>query len=411
MLRCFGLLLLFSFFCSCSPRPEKAPGDAAGPFPGAPLALLQAGENPLWFELAEDGPRRIDFPGNAALSPFTPWALARHIRFVLPLEDELVMGVNGDGFLRFVPGEVPVQTFENGAAHSRGILLYRAADPGRWGQYTLAALFPFGGGPAALLYRDDFFAESSLPPPEPRAFVLNPEFPEPQPLEIPAFGGFPQAAGWNLDALHAGPDGYWYYRAVRKNAVPPEIEYWRTRSLGLKGEAVSVAAFQNAAFPEPLSAAPAPLRSALEAAFALLPGGGSAAVVSPAFPGSRWFSGGGAAEAAGEAGTETAGFYREPGAGRPGIALVVLPGGQGGFAVEGVGPAVDAAAGVTADAAEADAAVIPTRTRDLSLPTLPPGFAYTAAALCGDVLVAAWEEQEGYGIGAAGFMVIAVPFI
>jgi hypothetical protein len=50
-----------------------------------------------------------------------------------------------------------------------------------------------------------------------------------------------------------------------------------------------------------------------------------------------------------------------------------------------------------------EAAVSP---KPLSLPALPPGFVYTAAALCGNTLIAAWEEQEGYRIGAAGFMAI-----
>jgi hypothetical protein len=40
------------------------------------------------------------------------------------------------------------------------------------------------------------------------------------------------------------------------------------------------------------------------------------------------------------------------------------------------------------------------------LPVLPEGFVYTGLAWAGDTLFAAWEEQEDYNIGAAGFMAI-----
>jgi hypothetical protein len=396
-----ALLFLLGFFSSCIPQPEKARGAAGGPFPGTPLALIQAGENPLWFELAEDGPQRIDFPGGAELSPFTPWPLARHIRFILPLKEDLVLGVNGDGFLCFAPWDTPVQAAKNsrgaepGFTGGQGIVLYRAADPAQWGPYTLAALFPFEDKAAALLYRDGFFTRALVPLPNPRAFTLELGFPNPQALEIPAFEDFAPADGWDLDALHAGPGGYWYYRAVRRDAVEPELEYGRTRNLDLKGEPVSISVFQNSALPVPLSAAPLSLSLVLEAVFALESGDGSAAVVSPAFPGPQWFSGNGAAEetageSTGSGGHAAIGFYREPAAGHSGIALAILPGGQGFFLVE-------APAGETA---------APGEPQPLILPALPPGFVYTATALCGDTLIAAWEEQEGYSIGAAGFMVI-----
>jgi hypothetical protein len=43
---------------------------------------------------------------------------------------------------------------------------------------------------------------------------------------------------------------------------------------------------------------------------------------------------------------------------------------------------------------------------DAALPELPENFVYTHAAPLGDFMIAAWEEQEDYNIGAAGFMVI-----
>jgi hypothetical protein len=392
-----GLLLLAALLCFCKLRQEKAAGEAEGPSVPAALAVLEAGENPLWFELAEAGPRQIAFPDEAGLSPFAPWPLARHIRFILPLGEELILGVNREGFLRFAPWDMG------------RTVLYRSGDAARWGPYTLAALFPFEGRAAALLYRDDFFIDSPAPLPWPRTFSLDPDSPEPRPLEIPAFGDFPSAEGWDLEALRFTPGGQWYYRAVRKTEAQPEIVYYRTGDLDFQGEAVSITAFQNSALPEPVSVAPPLLRSVLEAAFALGTGG-LATVVSPGFPGPRYFTGGGPDGAgAAEGGTEAAaglslaGFYREPAAGPPGIALLVLPNGRGFFHGEAL-PAETA--GPVPETAASTSPVSAAAPRPLILPALPPGFVYTAAALCGNTLIAAWEEQEGYSIGAAGFMAL-----
>jgi hypothetical protein len=42
------------------------------------------------------------------------------------------------------------------------------------------------------------------------------------------------------------------------------------------------------------------------------------------------------------------------------------------------------------------------------LPRLPEGFVYTRLGVSGTVLIAAWEEQLEWNIGAAGFMVIGL---
>jgi hypothetical protein len=390
------LLLSLGFFCTCTPRTDRAQADAVF-FGAVPLALLQAGENPLWFELAEDGPRRIDFPDEAELSPFAPWPLARHIRFILPLEDELILGVNRDGFLRLAPPEAAGENIG-------GIALYRVADAPYWGQYTLAALFPFEDRATALLYRDDFFAGPEPPLPSPRSFVLLPDAPAPRPRELPAFDRFPPAAGWDLDALRFGHDGRWYYRAVRKTAEAPEIAYYRTDALTSIGETISIGDFQNSALPEPLSAAPALLRSVLEAAFAQSPGNSIAAALIPGRNAPRYFSAPASSTkssgtpAAAESGTpaagiEIAGFYREPTADHPAAALALLPTGQAFFSSAPTNAATSA----------------PGTPQPLTLPALPPGFAYTAAAPCGNALIVAWEEQKDYSIGAAGFMIINYP--
>jgi hypothetical protein len=394
--------VLSGLFPACGPRDGTAAGEApAAAAVPAPLAVLKAGENPLWFELAEEGPRLINSPGEAALSPFVPWPLARHVRGMLsgrtfgnaPGEEGLVMAVNRDGFLRFAPWD----NTGPGSGDGQGTAMYRNADALRWGRYSLAAFFVFEERATVLFYQDNFFTEPSVPSPSPRVFALDPVSQELRPLELPVFGDFPPAEGWDVDALRFASDGYWYYRALKKNTKRPEIAYYRTRELGHKGEEVSVTAFQNSALPEPLAAAPPPLRSVLEAAFDPAAGGGFAVVVSPDFPGSRRFSGGrSAAGGTGAAGPVLNGFYREPGERSSGAALAVLPGGQGYYAAI-------PAAGAAKTGGPDDAEIV-----SFSLPPLPERYVYTGAALLGDTLFTAWEEQEGHSIGAAGFMAIKV---
>jgi hypothetical protein len=44
------------------------------------------------------------------------------------------------------------------------------------------------------------------------------------------------------------------------------------------------------------------------------------------------------------------------------------------------------------------------------LPALPATYAYTGLASTGGVLVAAWEEQDGWAVGAAGFVILSSEF-
>jgi hypothetical protein len=106
----------------------------------------------------------------------------------------------------------------------------------------------------------------------------------------------------------------------------------------------------------------------------------TAAVVSPEFPAPRYF-----ALRADESGEplELAGFYRPPDR-----AALLFPDGRG-----------------IAARTEADGL----RAQRFTLAPLPAGFVYTRIALVGSVLIAAWEEQEDWRVGAAGFMVINGP--
>jgi hypothetical protein len=108
----------------------------------------------------------------------------------------------------------------------------------------------------------------------------------------------------------------------------------------------------------------------------------TAAVVSREFPTRRYFTL--QTDFSGEQGVlEIAGFYRAPD-----TATVIFPDGRGIMA----GPPGPSAVPET-----------------FALPALPEGFAYTRIGFAGPVLIASWEEQQDWRIGAAGFMVINSP--
>jgi hypothetical protein len=121
--------------------------------------------------------------------------------------------------------------------------------------------------------------------------------------------------------------------------------------------------------PEPLSAAPEPLRKMLDAVFSQTDIK-AATVISPKFPAARLF-------AANRESPQAAGFFSD--------AFL--------FAASHDGAAFYIAAGETI-------------ARRFPLPALPEGFIYTGIGMAGDTIIASWEEQKGYSIGAAGFMAI-----
>ena len=231
-----------------------------------------------------------------------------------------------------------------------------------------------GENPAALLYRDERFLDSDEPLPSPRLWTFDTQSGVPVALAMPALDAFAPQDGWDIDALRRGADGYWYFRAVRKNAAQPELRMFRCLVGDGVGEQVSLGAFQSSALPEPLSAAP--LREMLAALFDA-GGYAAAAVVSPEFPSGRVF-------ALDRESPAVASFYRSEDS-----RSVLLAAHQRGDAVY----------------IEQRPPLVPS-VRRFFLPPLPEGFYYTGIALTGNVIVASWEEQDGYSIGAAGFMVI-----
>ncbi|MDR1862551.1 MAG: hypothetical protein LBQ67_01380 [Treponema sp.] len=362
-------LLLLAGGCAPSPSGGEAPAPVPAPRSAwETLAVLEAGEYPLWFELAEQGPVLINSPGEASLSPYLPWPYARYAAGLLDWQGRMVLAVNREGFLIIEAGKNG-QTF-----------LRRAAAPALWDSYTAGKPFFWDQKPGVLLYRNDFFSETPGPPPDRRVFFLEEGRPEPRGADPEALEVFPAASGWEVDSLAPGPDGFWYYRgklaADKQYAGRTPAEYYRSPDLSLAGEKISLGLWRNSLIPEPLAAAPpllaAFLDQALKASFVSEPA--AAAVISSGFSGTRVFS------ASAESALLLPGYYRpEPEA----LAILVSPEGRA-LAVSGNRKVIS----------------------PFSLPALPAGFSYTGIGLSGEVLVAAWEEQQDSAIGSAGFMVL-----
>jgi hypothetical protein len=313
-----------------------------------------------------------------------------------------------------------------GGANS--IALYRIGDADYWADYSLDSLFFFEGRAAALLYRNDFFAEPSASPPSPR--VLSPEWGQARPvgLEIPAFSGLPAEEGWDVEGLRRGLDGFWYYRGIRRGNAEPEMVYLRTPDLSLPGEKSSAGALRQAVRASPLGEAPPALRPVLERGFSLPNQGGdrvskTAVVVSPDSGGPRYFTVD--PDVAGEDVLEFLVYYAG-----------IDPNGMDADGMDADGMDADGtdADGTDADGMDADgmdaeesgaayALLITPEGRgvygkirdgvpnigEFSLPPLPEGFVYTGIGLCASVLLAPWEEREDWKVGAAGFLIINAP--
>jgi hypothetical protein len=329
---------------------------------------VQAGKFPLWFQFIDDKPVLIETIEDAVFSAaLVPWPLATHVRFMLAQEDALLLAVNRDGFIRFSPWR------GNGGETAAG--LYRFSGGDFWRHYTVGAFALFDKTPAALLYHDNRFLDSDASLPSPRLWTFDPYTAKPQSFALPALDIFAPEDGWDIDALRRGGDGYWYFRAVKKEAVKPELRMLRSGDLAQEGEQVSLGTFQNAALPEPLSAAPPPLHDMLALAFAES-GCGLAAIVSPEFQTIRAF-------AVDREKQALLGFYSN----RPNSGSFLL-------ATHPQGDALYVETGAPVN--------------HFPLPSLPEGFVYTGIGICDNAIIAPWEEQDGYSIGAAGFMIMSI---
>jgi hypothetical protein len=365
------------------PLVETPPPGPAYPALDKLFAIVKPGDDPIWFELGAEGPVHIPSPEAAGSVPHQPWTAARFITGMNLGSGRLVMAVNRYGFL--------VWAFQNGEA-----ALYQLSEPA-WDGLTVAALFRYAPGDgdagndsgpwdAALLYRDDVFSGAGGGPPGDRVRALPPGGFEVETLDIPAFSPLSGSEGWDLESLRQGRDGTWYFRGVRRGTNPASV-YYRASKLTFPGDSVAFGVFRNAVSPYNYIEAPPVLREALEEA-AALEGGKTliAAVVSPVFDAPHYFATGGSEDMSSF--TDLSGFYL------PRSSSAEFPGNEGASA------ALLFPDGTLVYAAEDEGV------SRAALPGLPEGFVYTRLGAAGDVLIAAWEEQLEWNIGASGFMVI-----
>jgi hypothetical protein len=281
-----------------------------------------------------------------------------------------------------------------GEGENAGIVLYRIDNSRYWKDYSVESLFVFDNTPAALLYRDDYFIDNSIPPPVSRVWGLTPR--TRSIMEVPAFEELPPEDGWDLEDLVQGPDERWYYRAVKKSGTSRGVGYFRTGDLLAAGEQSSPGAMQSASQPRPTDQAPVLLRLVLEAAFSPGQPAGIARVISPEFPSFRYFASPAVMNNNREDLQIYPGYYQPDRESGETAALVISPAGRG-F----MGTAPGGYFEIT----------------EITLPPLPEGFVYTGAGVFPAAknppsdgspmaILASWEEQDGWNVGAAGFVLV-----
>ena len=247
---CFIFFLLAVACTGGKPRPgdvrptpqlSQAAGEGAG-YPASvwpAVALLETGENPIWFEFGPQGPVHIQSPETASLEAYVPWPQARFVVDIMEWEGFLVMAVNRDGFL--VLGSADEAGAGREAASVTRALLYRVSGE-FWSPYTIESFFIWRDFPAVLLYRNDFFAELAAPSLRPQVFMLDKSSPVPVGAQIPALERFPAGENWEAEVLRQGPGGYWYYRMREKGGLQNQTAYFRV--LDLEGEGVKISPAQ-----------------------------------------------------------------------------------------------------------------------------------------------------------------------
>lgn len=316
----------------------------------------------FWFELTSKGPLLISSPAEASLCPYAPWTQSLHISAFMPVGGGvLYAGVNRWGILKFEAkdGETDLYYYQGGTT---------------WEHYPALAFFQYGDKPAAFLGRDRFFGNADMP--ETPFWVID-ETTGLKPAELPALEAFSPAQGWETTALFQSENGEWFFHLL----LPEQHNiFLTTDNLSHPARQIDGGAF--AIMQEEFSYAPPPMVAwVMSEAERLMECSCMAFVVSPEFSGKRLFRTG---SAAGE--LEFFGYYRSPLAETGGAALLLLPDGRGIYCLSDGGVQKDG---------------------HFRLP--PAGsanIAYTGIALAGkDILIASWEEQEEWSVGAAGFLV------
>jgi hypothetical protein len=336
-----------------------------------PLAIAVPSENPLWFELSDDGPVLISSPEDASLRSFVPWPSSIHVKDMLLQENRLVMAVNRLGFLAFIPWD------------SSRLGMYSVFDKAYWGRYSIASLFLYEQKPSVILYRDDFFfADTDAPLPKMPVMALVKGSIQPVKAEIPAFKDFSSLQGWDIEALIRGKNGFWNFTAAQKSSDARNKSYYQAKSLTDQPASISMGNYWAALEPESIENASLLLKNTVMTAINSRQGDFSY-LIEAIFPNGEQEIRYSYHSSETDNDMHTLFAYTDDN-----TAVVISSSGNGAIGTKNEGDLI--------------------AVNVFNLPELPKDFFYTGIALADNTIIASWEEQQSYQVGAAGFVMINV---
>ncbi|GHV83074.1 hypothetical protein AGMMS50212_04140 [Spirochaetia bacterium] len=379
---------------SCSKdKPQPAPKQGAFQAKLETHSDLAAepGELPIWIEFNSSGISQIDTPDKAALKPFEPWPYMQHITGMVSFENGVFVFVNRLGFLRIEPVELYNELLE--------IFVY--AEKNYFSRWTASSPFIYGGYPYVVMSANDYFSVESIEPPSVnlRVWTVDTDLNKAFNVRFPAFNVFPDGEGWDIKEFWTAEDGYHYFKAA-KTKSESKIMYLKSKDPGSAelSEEISFSAFMQGSSPVHFSSAGVLMSAVLKEAFGADNKKTShiAAVFSMATGASSQYIDSAPAVVGDDQYT-----------------ITEFGGVSGSFLNTNTGEIQNYACVINREGdlfiagnSAAETGGSPVVVQSKKMPSLPEGFVYTHAFLCGGAIAAAWEEREDWNIGAAGLMLI-----
>lgn len=406
------VLFVLGFFTGCSKKESSQNGPVHyRPQPvqviSPKTAETDTGSVPLWFEATSDGIRPVSDPAQSQVVPYAPWTSARRIIGFVVSESFVIGGMNRDGFLVFEEtpaGDLALYRLTDDELVapfcSLSMILVPRSDLGRGGGQEQTPPGAADGPsrdllPALLVARDPYFIDLSdaitwgSVPANPLVVLdlSNFSLHGTRPGAFSLFNGQKESENRiNIDSLERGSDGRWYLKgsavSTGETGSPGAKLYFAAPSLNKEAAPIDRAAYQLALNPLPFERMPKtaqvlvrsfsdsqrdnhfPILQLLQKDKPVLEN----YIADPKIKNQVPLS-------AGE--TEIIkflGFVDKTNA------VVVLPDGRG--------------------------VIRRSTVETFTLPPLTEGFVYTGIVMFSRWIIASWEEQESFAVGAAGFLVL-----